>query len=815
MTTSPTRLALLPVLFAASLAVSRDIYFDARFFSADADGTIDKPWQTLDHCFRDALPGDVCLLKPGKYNLATPSGGSLGRVEHSGTVQSPIVVKSIVPNSVVIGAWHSLSWVQSTRPGIWEGSMAPLSASLEALQGVWSGIQNMDGVQLWDTLHTNRFRQATWPYAELGPFPQTANLQAGSTPGAYELYNLPSGSLAGAKAHLFRNNEQGALVRTVSSRSSGNTLTMENSGYADEVFTGTRVWLSGHPNLLRAEDQGRWTRDPATGKILLASQKSPYLMDLALQVSSIGPNLSGRSWWTFEGIIFQGITPITDAASMGLHLRSVRFVGTGLHDGVRAYSAGTPLRIGLVLEGSSHLVERSLFTECATTCVEVIGSDIEIYNNVFLYSQFRGTAYAGAVHVLGADNSIRNNYLAEMGGTGVMVGNGPRTRVSRNRIQGWGRLSASLAGGISAFGPSSYSIEIDSNFIFEERRLTPELTDPWPSGAINLINSRNKALIHHNVIDRAKVGIRFGGVFGSPGDGSNDNLVYSNTIGDGVQYSWLRATSNSYPFGGSFLRNNIFRTVAGNLYGYHGRDIQPTDPTTSFAGGTADHNLSHQIHPVWADPTHDQDNYEIAATSPAVDAGIVYNLPRGQVEFRGAAPDLGAIEQGTRFGTGLVDPDPPVVGGPLSMDNLADWHTFAGGVTVSSTQNKTEGAAAISLSSTGYYLVSSRPMDHTEIEALGAISIDIFVPVEQANPFWVGGLHFLLYCPSRNVFSGHVGYIELTNAPRGVWQRYWLPIPEYISSSLVPPFYDFSLTIGVNGSPGSGAYVVDNIRFER
>ena len=802
----------------ASAATAATIHFDPNYGGTDSDGSVNRPWKTLDRCFTTASPGDVCLLEPGAYNLATPTGGTIGRVTRSGTATAPIRVEARFPGSVQIGAWHDVTWTRVGSLNRWVANLVtPLSSDVATLQSQWNGRLNQQGVRLWYLNRRSALQQATWPVTN-SMFPAATYLQPGTTNTAYNLSGLPAGSFAKAKAHVFRDEEQGAAVREVQLRTGANTLTVEPPGVEDYLFDRNsyrRLWLSSHPDLLAVNPEGRWTVDPATGLIYVSMSFDP-LGSYVLQVSAVGPDLSDISYWTFRNIGFMGVVPITNSNTTGLRFDGVAFDRPGLHDGFSEFDAAVATRTGLVLEGANHVVERAYFSGCPLNCLEILGNDVRVRNSLFTYSQTQGGAYAGAIHVMGPNADIRHNVISEAGGSGIVINrDASNARVSRNRIENWGRLTASRVGGVSAIFRTNGPIEIDSNLILNYAIQDPPQLDLRPGGGINLMFSRNLAFVHHNIIENSNVGIRLGGWAGMPDNTSNDNKIYNNSIGAGVTYSWLNAPTTSNRLAGTRMVNNIYRTPMAFVAPSDEVTLTPYSPLGLMSGGFQSNNLVPEQNPAYRDPTPDAWDFGLLAGSPAIDAGAPYTLPNGQpLAFAGAAPDIGAMEFGTSWTAGNQPDLPEVTATAFSMDDPSTWQ-IPGDQPVVATSTKTEGTGAFEIAPTGYKVLQSPAVDQSAIAGLGFVTLDARISAIQANPWWVGAVQVFIEVPSRGLWNQWVGQWELTGRPQDEWQTLHLPLPSYITSQLQGANYsDLKVRIAVNLNPGSGPLILDNLRFD-
>lgn len=823
-----SRRSLVALVAGANLAGAATIHFDPYYTGAVQDGSSAHPWTSLDKCFATAVAGDVCLLEPGDYNLATATGGSIGRVGASGTPTAPIRLEARMEGSVFIGAWHDMSWTPVTgKTDTWVGTVAAsLPSSIPNLQVATSGILNQSGVRLLYLSRRAFMQQATWPRSG-SVFPRTTEISSGSTPQKYIANSLPDGDLTGAKVHIFRSEEQGAVVRTVSGRPSSNTLLISDGASDDalDALGGTRrFWLTGHPAVLDpAVDNGRWIWEESTQKVWMVSGLNPADLSLKLQISAIGPDFSSRSYWTVKGVVFYGVVPVTDAATTGLRFESVTFVGPGLNQGPASYKGRDAELTGVVLRGSGHVVDRSSFSVCPHSCVEILGPGMTVSNSVFAFTQLNGGAYAGAINIKGANATVRDNRLDEMGVSGIVLNDGSAgSRVSNNLIDGWGRLAYSRAGGITALYKGLGSVEIDSNMIFRQGIIDAPTSNPLPGGAINLQFGRDQAFVHHNIIDDAVVGIRLGGWVGQgeTGDNSWNNSVLSNDVGAGVGCSWLRmsmASSNSYS--GTRILDNIFRTDAcyqgGNATRASDLVVDPADHP--IAGGAIASNLLKGQDPYFTSPgATDWDYRLLLASSPAIDAGVAYTLPGGvALGYLGAAPDIGAVEYGTSWTAGVKPLKPVPTSSVFGMDDPAKWIIPVDQTVVASTDNKVEGTASFSVTPSGYKILESSAVDQSAVGGTNFVSFAVFVPSLQSNPYWVGAVQVYVECPSRGLWNQWVGQVELTNLAKDTWQIGRLPLPVFVTQQLQGATYsDLKVRIAVNLNPGSGNLGLDDFRFE-
>jgi len=156
--------------------------------------------------------------------------------------------------------------------------------------------------------------------------------------------------------------------------------------------------------------------------------------------------------------------------------------------------------------------------------------------------------------------------------------------------------------------------------------------------------------------------------------------------------------------------------------------------------------------------------------------------------------------------------DPPL-GGNASVLGMEDPYEWTGsGVTVGFDTRHTQGESSVALAAKGFVTIKSQTFELTQ--ALGrTISMDFFLPTQQANPFWFGAVQVYVDCPSRNVFNAFVGQVELTGKTRGAFNALSFPVSSSIINSVGSSCSDFDLSISVNvPNDSTGTYLIDNLR---
>jgi len=131
-----------------------------------------------------------------------------------------------------------------------------------------------------------------------------------------------------------------------------------------------------------------------------------------------------------------------------------------------------------------------------------------------------------------------------------------------------------------------------------------------------------------------------------------------------------------------------------------------------------------------------------------------------------------------------------------------DWSTNNGSV-VSSSANKTQGAAALSLVHNGYTQLVSVPIAATGSPAANA-TFQMQVP---ANMSW-GTVELVFKSPSRNMWWSSLGSANI-GASTGGYKSFSFPIPTPVRDALSSTATDITFTFVINAP--NGQYLIDNL----
>ncbi len=124
-----------------------------------------------------------------------------------------------------------------------------------------------------------------------------------------------------------------------------------------------------------------------------------------------------------------------------------------------------------------------------------------------------------------------------------------------------------------------------------------------------------------------------------------------------------------------------------------------------------------------------------------------------------------------------------------------------------------QGCGALGIRGHGYIPIEGAPFTASGLSLRPALSVDLFMPSDQPNPYYLGALQMYLTCPSVNAFSQYIGQVELTGKPQNRYSTLRFPLPSAVTATLqrAPADCFFSLALNVNDT--GRTWILDNLRF--
>lgn len=580
-----------------------------------------QPFATIQRAADIARPGDTIFVRGGTYReTVTPA--------HSGTALAPIVFEPYDGESVTlsgtdpVGGWSAYqgSMFQGTQP--WD-------------LGAGSNQLFVDGAMVnearWPAGGGDLFHPATATADTItssvspgGPFGGTATATITSA-----ALTQPAGAFVGATIHIAPGQGWVWQTGTVIDSQVGQLTyqyTQLNSDY-QIPRNGNRFYLTGQLQML--DSPGEWFRDPTSGTLYLWTPQgdNPVAHDVEAKHRLYAFDLSGLSYITIRGFNLFAASIDTSASSHDITLGNLtaQYVSQATIDPNPFADKLGPPTTGIMLAGTNIVLRDSTIAFSSGNGVALAGSS-DTVQNCFIHDIGYSGGDAAAVLIQGDNNRVLYNTIWNTGRNGITDYFSASDRIANNVVHDFG-LMTSDAGGIYTWETAGAGTEISYNNVFSSH------ASGFGNTAIFLDKGGDNFLVHHNLAWNVDSALKLS----AP---AHNDQVYNNTL-VGTTFS----LGSNYPpdMTGSVVENNI---LDGPIYW--------------GPGVVQDHNLT-SGDPGFADSA--AGNFELAAGSPAIDAGMVIApYTNGYV---GSAPDVGAYEFGLApFADGATAVDTTVFTAP-------------------------------------------------------------------------------------------------------------------------------------------------------
>lgn len=145
------------------------------------------------------------------------------------------------------------------------------------------------------------------------------------------------------------------------------------------------------------------------------------------------------------------------------------------------------------------------------------------------------------------------------------------------------------------------------------------------------------------------------------------------------------------------------------------------------------------------------------------------------------------------------------------FESAQQWSSDNADLTLN-TAYATDGEASLDVAGSGYMVVVGSDMPVSNFADKDEITVDVFIPEEQPNPYWVGAVQTFLTCSSGELQNRFVGQTELTNLPRGQFNTAVHPISSEIQDE-IPAQGSCRVDIALNVNQTSTPFSLDRLRL--
>lgn len=125
------------------------------------------------------------------------------------------------------------------------------------------------------------------------------------------------------------------------------------------------------------------------------------------------------------------------------------------------------------------------------------------------------------------------------------------------------------------------------------------------------------------------------------------------------------------------------------------------------------------------------------------------------------------------------------------------------------TSNMTEGGESVVVPN-GYTEIVSPSFGTAELPEVGdKLALDLFIPSEVTNEYWVGALALTVDIPSGGIYNQWLAQVELTNLTRGDWNTVEFALPSNVVAALRSDLPGVQVILTANTS--TSGILVDNL----
>jgi hypothetical protein len=148
----------------------------------------------------------------------------------------------------------------------------------------------------------------------------------------------------------------------------------------------------------------------------------------------------------------------------------------------------------------------------------------------------------------------------------------------------------------------------------------------------------------------------------------------------------------------------------------------------------------------------------------------------------------------------------------FGFENPQSWSSTVATLSLV-TSPVTQGCGALGIQGQGYMPITSAPFVAAGLTLNSAVSVDLFIPNNQPNQFYLGALQMYLTCPSLNAFNEYIGQVELTGKPQNAYSTLRFPLPSQVTNTLKQGASDCSWGFALNANQTNRTWILDNLRF--
>jgi hypothetical protein len=487
-------------------------------------GTIDQPYQTIQHCASTVAAGWTCLVRAGTYR------------------------ETVVPNSgVTVGAYNLEAVVVDGSDPITGWTL-----DHDSIYKTNVVLNSDDTNQLF--VGSEMMTEARWPNGDDLFDVNWATAKAGTNASHVVDENLPGINWTGAKIHLWSGTDPfGNMTGTVTSSSPGViSINIRPTGTCP-VICPTKdghYYLFG---LLSALDTEReWYYDFGSGVLYFMAPRDadPNTLDVRAKRRQYAFDLRGKSNVTIQGISIFASTVMMDSSSSNnvLDRLNVQFPshfttlpaapwdqdGSGFSI-LRVHSSDS----GVIIAGTGNTLRNSTIAYSAGAGVALEGNNSLITNNLIDHIDYIGNYDAG-IDLDSSGNTIQYNTIQYVGRQAIYLVGSEGQDISYNNLSNAMLLSADGGVVYACCNQVASSVRLHHNWVHDTKAASSGVVKDYPLSGIYIDNGSSGFEVDQNVVwynERFNIELN-----GYPATNSINNSIMNNSLPDASSLGRLTVT---------------------------------------------------------------------------------------------------------------------------------------------------------------------------------------------------------------------------------------------------------------------------------
>lgn len=142
------------------------------------------------------------------------------------------------------------------------------------------------------------------------------------------------------------------------------------------------------------------------------------------------------------------------------------------------------------------------------------------------------------------------------------------------------------------------------------------------------------------------------------------------------------------------------------------------------------------------------------------------------------------------------------------------WHSSEASLTSDATTKVGTTGFSLSVSGEGYRVLRSERFCATGLGKYGStLAVDVFVPANPSNPWWLGEVALFVDAPSAGVYNSWQGNVQLTGLSTGAWHTVEIPLNVQALMALSGTGCDLEFGLVLNAASANEPYRFDNLHF--